>query len=54
MIASIQLGDDLKDDLLINQLFVNNSMITKDEFVLKILKIRRTEKYQNLSYKFRG
>ena len=37
-IASIDLGEGLKDNALINQLFANNSMVTKDEFVLKILK----------------
>ena len=52
-LKSIELSPDLKNDILIKKLFTDNSIITKDDFALKILEVRRNQQYNNLSYKFK-
>ena len=52
LIQSIYLSANLKNDDLIQSLFLENSKTTKDEFIDNILIIRRENTYHNLSYKF--
>ena len=51
-INSIILSNDLLDNTLINNLFKNNMVISKDSLVNKIRRIRKSNQFHNLSYKF--
>ena len=51
-IDSIILSKDLLENSLINNIFSNNMIISKDSLVNKIKRIRRSNQFHNLSYKF--
>ena len=51
-IDSILFSEDILSDSLSNELFKNNMYITKDSLINKIKKIRQSNKFNNISYKF--